>query len=43
MIVNDFKALLVRNGQATAEEVAALEWDAADALGLDDAAISPEP
>lgn len=43
MIVDDFKALLVRTGQATAEEVAALEWDAADALGLDDAAVSPEP
>lgn len=43
MIVADYKALLVRNGQATAEQLDAEEWDAAEALGFDDAAIAAEP
>lgn len=43
MIVEDYKALLVRNGQATAEELAAEEWDAAEALGFTDTAVAAEP
>jgi hypothetical protein len=43
MIVEDYKALLVRNGQATAEELADAEWDAAEALGFDQSAIAAEP
>lgn len=43
MIVEDYKALLVRNGQATAEELADAEWDAAEALGFDQSAVAAEP
>lgn len=43
MIVEDYKALLVRSGQATAEELAEAEWDAAEALGFADTAFAAEP
>jgi hypothetical protein len=43
MIADDFKALLIHNGLATAEEAAGFDFSAAEALGFDDSAVAVEP
>lgn len=43
LIVDDFKALLVAKGLATADDVSAFDWDITDALAFDTAAVAAEP
>lgn len=43
MIAEDVKALLIRDGQLTPEEAATINWDAREALALEQSAVPAEP
>lgn len=43
LIVDDFKALIVAKGLATADDVAGYDWDITDALAFDTGAVAAEP